>query len=191
MSSELLRTDIEQPVRPRRVRHRSRECGAPAVRTLAELEFEASPCSGRLPHRQSKTAQPAPATRVDQLLLLRFAIRRGKYPWTQVLEQSGLAPARLRTSRGTLIRARDGHLCLSLRERAVCDFLHQHDIDHDREPLYPTDDVLNPNGRRRADGFSPTAPWSSCGACQTTPSYAAKMVEKRELAQRHGDQAVR
>ncbi len=169
----------------------SRERAARAVRTLAELEFDGVPMlEDQLATLHVNPAQPAPATRVDQLLLLRFAIRRGKYPWTHVLEQSGLVPEGLRASRGTLIRARDGHLCLSLRERAVCDFLHQHDIDHDREPLYPTDDVLNPNGRRRADWILTDGTLVELWGMPNDPIYAAKMVEKRALAQRHGIRLV-
>lgn len=168
-----------------------RERAARAVRALAELEFDGVPMlEDQLATLHVNPARPAPATRVDQLLLLRFAIRRGKYPWTHVLEQSGIAPEGLRTSRGTLVRARDGHLCLSLRERAVCDFLHQHDIDHDREPLYPTDEVLNPHGRRRADWILTDGTLVELWGMPNDPAYAAKMVEKRQLAQRLGIRLV-
>lgn len=164
----------------------SRERAARAVRALAEVEFDGVPMlEDQLATLHVNPEQPVAATRVDQLLLLRFAISRGTYPWTHILEQSGIAPEGLRTGRGTLIRARDGHLCLSLRERAVCDFLHQHDIDHDREPLYPTDELLNPNGRRRADWILADGTLVEMWGMPNDPVYAAKMVEKRQLAQRH------
>ena len=164
----------------------SRDRTARAVRVLAEVEFDGVPMlEDQLASLHVNPAQPAAATRVDQLLLLRFAIRRGKYPWTHILEQSGTAPEGLRTSRGTLVRARDGHLCLSLRERAVCDFLHQHDIEHDREPLYPSDELLNPNGLRRADWILTDGTLVELWGMLNDPAYAAKMIEKRQLAQRH------
>ena len=168
-----------------------RDRAARAVHALAEVEFDGVPMlEDQLATLHVNPAQPVAATRVDKLLLLRFAIRRGNYPWTHVLEQSGIAPEGLRTSRGTLVRARDGHLCLSLRERAVCDFLYQHHIDHDREPLYPHDEVLNPNGRRRADWVLTDGTLVELWGMPNDPVYAAKMVEKRHLAQRHGIRLV-
>ncbi|MDO9455258.1 hypothetical protein [Nocardioides sp.] len=164
--------------------HRRRT--AQAVRELAAAEFDNIPMlEEQLAALHIDPDNPVPATRIDRLLLLRFAVARGKFPWTLVLEESGIAPEGLRTSRGTLVRARDGHLCLSLRERAVCDFLHQHGIKHDREPLYPTDEVLNPRGRRRADWILTDGTLVELWGMPNDPVYAAKMVEKRQLAQRH------
>jgi len=36
-----------------------------------------------------------------------------------------------------------------LRERTVCESLHEHGIEHEREPLYPADQVFNSSRRWR------------------------------------------
>jgi hypothetical protein len=43
----------------------------------------------------------------------------------------------LTTSRGIHTVANDGHLCLSLGERTIDDFLYEHGIEHEKEPSYP------------------------------------------------------
>jgi hypothetical protein len=98
---------------------------ADALKMLAELEFSNEPMlEGQLQALHIDSRVPVPPETIDKLLLLRFAIRRGKFPWTLLLEKAGLTQNGLRLSRGTLIRARDGHKCLSLGEKTVCDFLH-------------------------------------------------------------------
>jgi hypothetical protein len=131
-------------------------------------------------------AVPVDALTIDRLMLLRFGVARRRVAWTLLLEAAGFAEHGLRTSRGTMIRARDGHLCLSLRERAVCDFLHQHGIAHEREPLYPRDPDYNVNGLRRADWILADGTLVEMWGLPNDPAYAAKMGEKRSLAQRHG-----
>lgn len=123
-----------------------------ALRELSRLEFDGRPMlATQLESLHINPEEPVDAKRIDRLLLLRFGIARKRVAWTLLLEAAGFAEDGLRTARGTLIRSRDGHLCLSMRERAVCDFLHQHSLQHDHEPLYPHDPDYNPNGLRRAD----------------------------------------
>jgi hypothetical protein len=57
--------------------------------------------------------------------------------WLQALVEADLldGPAR-RTSRGIQCIAVDGHLCKSLGEKTVDDFLHEHGIPHEREVPY-------------------------------------------------------
>jgi hypothetical protein len=170
---------------------RDRPSASAALRRLGELEFAGNPMlETQLDTLHIDPAAPAAATVVDQLLLLRFAIRRGEFPWTLLLEEAGFAEDGLRLARGTLIRARDGHLCLSLREKAVCDFLHQHGIEHDREPRYPTDPDYNPTGLRRADWRLANGTFVEMWGLPNDPAYAAKMVAKRHLAARHGIRLV-
>ncbi|WBM79902.1 DUF2510 domain-containing protein [Cryobacterium breve] len=65
--------------------------------------------------------------------------------WHHLLVASGiLTDGRRRTARGTVNVANDGHLCFSLGERVIDDWLHANGIDHRREPLYP-------ESNRRAD----------------------------------------
>lgn len=162
-----------------------------AVALLAELEFDGDAMlEPQLDTLHINPAEPAKPRLIDQLLLLRFAIRRRQYAWTHILEASGLVDDGLRLSRGTLIRSRDGHLCASLRERAVCDFLHQHGIQHTREPFYPADEALNPSGRRRADWELSDGTLVEFWGLPNDPKYAAKMITKRELAAAHGTRLV-
>ncbi len=157
-----------------------------AVRQLGEREFDGQPMlASQLNTLHVNPEAPLSGADVDRLLLLRFAVARKDVAWTLLLEAAGFAEFGLRTSRGTLIRARDGHLCLSLRERAVCDFLHQHGIEHDREPPYPRDPDYNPSGLRRADWKLNDGTFVEFWGMTTNPQYAAKTVEKRQLAQRH------
>ena len=134
----------------------------------------------------------APATPhvIDRLLVLRFVVARRRTAWTLLLEAAGFTEDGMRLGRGTLIRARDGHLCHSMLERAVCDFLHQHDIAHDREPRYPIDADYNPTGLRRADWLLTDGTYVELWGFPNDVSYAAKMEDKRTLARLHGIRLV-
>lgn len=165
----------------------TRQRAAKALRELAEVEFDGQPMlAAQLETLHVNPYMPVPAETIDRLLLLRFGIARKRVAWTLLLEAAGFAENGLRTGRGTLVRSRDGHLCLSLREKAVCDFLHQHGIAHDREPLYPSDPDYNPNGLRRADWLLGDGTLVELWGLPKDPVYAAKMVQKRQLADRHG-----
>jgi hypothetical protein len=69
--------------------------------------------------------------------------------WLQLLIEAGvLEEDARRTMRGTQCVAKDGHVCLSLGEKTIDDFLAAHEIAHDREAEYPessyrTDFVVN------------------------------------------------
>jgi hypothetical protein len=165
----------------------NRPRAADALKLIAELEFSNEPMlEGQLDTLHIDPRIPVPPEVTDQLLLLRFTIKRGKFPWTLLLEKAGLAQNGFRLSRGTLIRARDGHKCLSLGEKAVCDFLYQFGIKHDREPMYPVDSDLNPLGRQRADWKLADGTLVELWGLPNNPAYAARMLEKRALAVRHG-----
>jgi hypothetical protein len=55
------------------------------------------------------------------------------------------------TPRGIHCLARDGHFCLSLDEQRIDNWLTEHHLDHEREPLYPQDASYNPNEKLMAD----------------------------------------
>jgi len=58
--------------------------------------------------------------------------------WVHALQQADLIGEYvLRTTRGIHTIANDGHLCLSMGERTIDDFLYEHGIDHEKEPSYP------------------------------------------------------
>jgi hypothetical protein len=51
--------------------------------------------------------------------------------------EAGVIPdAWVRLSRGTLCLARDGHTCLSLAEKTICDWLFENGVPHRREVPY-------------------------------------------------------
>ncbi|MER7604696.1 hypothetical protein [Nocardioides sp. NPDC127503] len=157
-----------------------------AVRRIAEIEFDDAPMlADQLKSVHVDPARPVTGRGLDTRLMLRFAVDR-RLPWTPVLADAGLLEAGMRTGRGTVIRARDGHLCLSLREKAVCDFLHLHQVVHEREPFYPVDSLYNPSGKRRADWILADGTLVELWGMPNDPVYAAKMVEKRALAAGHG-----
>lgn len=55
------------------------------------------------------------------------------------------------TSRGIKCLAQDGHECHSLDEQQIDNWLTDHSIEHEREPIYPAHPILNPSGKRRSD----------------------------------------
>lgn len=165
----------------------SRERAAIALKEISALEFDDQPMlESQIATLHVNPDAPVAATTIDQLLLLRFAIPRRHVAWTLLLEDAGFAEHGLRMGRGTLIRSRDGHLCLSMREKAVCDFLHQHNVPHEREPFYPRDPDYNASGLRRADWMLADGTLVELWGLPKNPEYAAKMTAKRLLAERHG-----
>jgi hypothetical protein len=58
--------------------------------------------------------------------------------WANALQEANLVGDYvLETPRGTHTTAIDGHLCLSIGEKTIDDFLYEHGIDHEKEPPYP------------------------------------------------------
>lgn len=164
-----------------------RDRAAVGLRELSVLEFDSRPMlETQLDSLHVNPEEPIDPTTIDRLLLLRFAIPRRHVAWTLLLEAAGFAEDGLRMGRGTLIRSRDGHLCHSMRERAVCDFLHLHGIAHEREPRYPHDPDYNATGLRRADWELADGTLVELWGLPKDPAYAAKMEAKRNLVARHG-----
>lgn len=72
--------------------------------------------------------------------------------WFKALASSGVLPdGVITTSRGIKCLAKDGHECHSLDEQQIDNWLTDHSLAHEREPIYPTHPILNPNGKRRSD----------------------------------------
>lgn len=165
----------------------TRKAAAVALGAIGHHEFSGQPLlESQLATVHIDPDNPVLARQIDRLVLLRFAVRRGVFPWTLLLVESGLANEGMRMARGTILPARDGHLCLSLREKAVDDFFHQHQIAHDREPLYPADDLLNPRKRLRADWVLDDGTFVEMWGMATVPEYAAKMHLKERIALKSG-----
>lgn len=157
------------------------------VKELAKLEFAgAPPLAVQLRKINVLGGFNRTPEEIDQMVLLRFFIKPGEWPWMKLLADAGMINDGLRTSRGTAIPALDGHLCRSLHEKAVDDFFHQHGIAHEQEPHYPHDLVLNPNTRRRADWVLADGTFVEMWGLHGDTAYDEKTEEKLVLAKKNG-----
>jgi len=98
--------------------------------------------------------------------------------WLNALIQAHvLEDGARRTSRGIQTIARDGHLCLSLGEKTIDDFLYAHGIIHEKEPRYP-------EGNYRAD-FRVGDVFVEYFGLVGDPDYDAKIIEKTRICKKH------
>ncbi len=95
--------------------------------------------------------------------------------WLAVLQAAGIVGDAWRATRGTACFASDGHLCRSLAERTVDDFLAARGIAHVPEPAYP-------GSKRRADWSLPDGTFIEYAGLLSDAGYRAKIEEKRQLA---------
>ena len=105
--------------------------------------------------------------------------------WLKCLTLAGvLDDGHRKTSRGIQCLASDGHLCLSLGEKAIDDWLTNHGITHDKEVLYPFDEQLNPNRLARTD-WKVDAHFIEYAGLMDSSEYAQKMQRKEQLAAKY------
>lgn len=121
------------------------------------------------------------AMKVSSLLPWKDSVKLLFGSWAHLLESSGLLSHRQRGRGGHQSIASDGHHCLSLGERAICEFLSKNDITHDREPKYPHHEVFNPNGLLRGD-FLIDGMIIEFAGMMSNREYAERMAVKQELA---------
>jgi hypothetical protein len=81
--------------------------------------------------------------------------------------------------------ASDRHVCLSIGERTICEYLSSIEVPHEKEPSYPADQALNPNGKYRAD-FRVGEWLIEYAGRMGVPEYAARMSDKKKLAKVNG-----
>ena len=106
--------------------------------------------------------------------------------WLQCLTLAGvLDDGHRKTSRGIQCLANDGHLCLSLGEKAIDDWLSSHNIAHEKESLYPFDEDLNPNKLSRTD-WKIGNTFIEYAGLMTNQDYANKMKRKKLLTEKSG-----
>jgi hypothetical protein len=99
--------------------------------------------------------------------------------WLAALIDAGvLEGGAHRTLRGIRSIASDGHVCLSLGERTICELLVQADIAHEKEVLYP-------EGRFRADYRIGHTLLEYVGLAGDS-EYDARTRAKQDVAARHG-----
>jgi hypothetical protein len=101
--------------------------------------------------------------------------------WAHFLNQAGMLEISNRGKGGYRSIATDGHLCLSLGERAICEYLYREKLEHSKEPLYPKHPKLNSNNLLRADFLVGDVYVEFAGRMQNE-EYAARMKNKQELA---------
>ncbi len=102
--------------------------------------------------------------------------------WLKSLILSGVLEGGVRAqARGYQCIATDGHVCLSLAEKVIDDWLSAHGIKHDKEPLYPYDFYINPAGRMRGDWKVNNIIIEYAGLLDD-PEYKSKIKAKQELA---------
>ncbi len=103
--------------------------------------------------------------------------------WFGLLVASGVLPQGTRRTRyGVMVKARDGHDCLSLAEKTIDDLLFSHGIPHDKEPRYP-------GANYRADwkvAIGPTEVYIELFGLDGEPSYAKRKREKLAYAKKAG-----
>jgi hypothetical protein len=122
--------------------------------------------------------------RVAVLRLLRGKpnVRRVKElfgSWLNALIRAGvLDDGSRRTGRGVQTVAKDGHVCLSLGERTICDFLSARHIPHEKEPRYP-------DSHYRGDFRIGNTIIEYLGLAGN-PAYDAKTKDKVRLCKSHG-----
>lgn len=106
--------------------------------------------------------------------------------WREFLHAAGMLDQAPRKGwSGYVTLATDGHIALSIGERIICDWLHNHGIAHEKEPVYPTHPVLNPDGKLRADWLIGDC-WVELAGRMSDSKYAANMERKQQLAQECG-----
>jgi len=104
--------------------------------------------------------------------------------WAHFLNLAGMLEISNRGKGGYRSIASDGHLCLSLGERAICEYLSKEGLIHSKEPLYPKDGELNPNALLRAD-FLVNETYVEFAGRMQDEDYSLRMANKELLAKSH------
>ena len=98
--------------------------------------------------------------------------------WLNTLIVSGiLENGTRRTTRGTQTIALDGHVCLSLGEKTIDDYLYTNHIKHEKEPKYPS-------GNYRAD-FLVGDIFIECFGLVGNEDYDKKIVLKQQMCKKY------
>ena len=110
-------------------------------------------------------------------------VRKKFGSWFVALAKTGALPdGVLTTARGIRCLAKDGHICHSLDEQRIDNWLYSRGLIHEREPIYPRHASLNPSGKRRANWKVREAFIEYFGLVGDT-EYDRTMEEKILLAQ--------
>ena len=129
----------------------------------------------------------AEASELRALGLLPFAYysKRIFGDWAHLLNCAGLLAASRSGHSGYRSIASDGHVCLSVGERTVCEYLTKIGIAHEKEPLYPYDAQSNPGEKLRAD-FRVGSTLIEFAGRLSDDQYVERLKVKQNLALAHG-----
>ena len=106
--------------------------------------------------------------------------------WFKGLVETGALPDGVQpTARGVRCLAHDGHVCHSLDEQRIDNWLSANNLSHEREPKYPSHPTLNASGRRRAD-WKVGATFIEYFGLVGDAGYDTKMDEKIMLSTQAG-----
>lgn len=89
------------------------------------------------------------------------------------------------TARGTHCLAKDGHECLSISEKTIDDWMYNNNIKHSKEPMYPKDADMNPNGFFRGDWLVNDSIIVEYFGLKGNKDYDDKIILKKRLAKKH------
>ena len=163
-----------------------------AIERLVDVEFSGPPSRAQLTRLSVLDPDQADQAMLCRILLARAdpeggRPRSGESPrtWTQWLQLAGHLEAGIRNARGITTIATDGHLCRSLFERHIDDFLHHNGIIHETEPHYPWNEELNTTGLR-ADWRLADGTFVEALGFPNDRNYMAKVQRKILLAERFG-----
>ena len=107
-----------------------------------------------------------------------FRVKKLFRSWLKALiEAELLEDGTRKTSRGIQCLARDGHVCFSLGEKTIDDYLYSSGIPHEKEPPYP-------EGNFRAD-FSVNGIFIEYFGLKGNPEYDSKISLKKKICKRH------
>jgi hypothetical protein len=99
--------------------------------------------------------------------------------WFHALVEAGvLENGARKNSRGIQTLAKDGHMCFSLGEKTIDDYLYKNKIKHEREPKYP-------DSNYRAD-FKIGNIFLEYFGLTGNPDYDIKTKMKKRLCKKHG-----
>ena len=162
---------------------------------MQDYLFELSKALGFIPTRIYMENVKLPAEPVEkQIRIGKLLLHMPAYEiyiekfgnWLKSLMLAGvLDDGHRKTSRGIQCLASDGHLCLSLAEKAIDDWLSNHNVPHEKESLYPFDEELNPNKLSRVDWKIGNIFIEYAGLMNDN-TYAHKMKIKTQLAEKSG-----
>lgn len=123
----------------------------------------------------------------ERTAILRLLNRKPTVRWVKEIFGSwfnALVEARIledgtrRMVRGTHCLANDGHVCYSLAEKTIDDFLYFHGVSHEKEPRYP-------EGNYRGD-FKVNGVFIEYFGLTGNPDYDKKTKLKQNLCRKHG-----